>query len=101
MSRQCCTPYRGYVVEIRTSRAITLSFHGVGSRYKVSWTISSGRRSDANIGRFSERLAFVSEAEAIEYAKNRAHTFIDGVLSQASDNSAGSEVSGGSANSTG
>ncbi len=101
MSRQSYTPYRGYVIEIRTSRTITLSLHGVGPRYKVSWTVCCGSRADASVGRFSERLVFVSEAEAIEYAENRAHTFIDGVLSQASENFAGDAVSGCGAKSAG
>ena len=93
MPPQSYTPYRGYIVEIRINAAPTLSFHGLGSRYRVSWAISSPGRLDANIGRFSERLVFVSEVEALRYAENRVHTFIDCVLSQTADHFANDDVS--------
>ena len=93
MPRQSYTPYREYTVEIRINPAPTLSLYGLGSRYRVSWTISSPGRLDANIGRFSERLAFVSEDDALGYAENRAHTFIDCVLSQTADHFANDDMS--------
>ncbi|CAB3795463.1 hypothetical protein [Paraburkholderia fynbosensis] len=83
MSYQSSTPYRGYSIDVHIVSARTLSFHGVGRRYKVSWTISSCENSAQVTAGFPERLEFMSEREAFVYANNRAHTFIDCLLSGA------------------
>ncbi|RKT13687.1 hypothetical protein B0G69_6867 [Paraburkholderia sp. RAU2J] len=83
MSYQSSTPYRGYSIDVHIVSARTVSFHGVGRRYKVSWTISSSGTSAQVTAGFPERLEFMSEREAFAYANNRAHTFIDCMLSQA------------------
>jgi hypothetical protein len=85
MSYQSYAPYRGFSINVRVTPAATLSFHGVGHRYKVSWTISSYAHPGREIASFPERLGFLSEQEAFRYAENRAHTFIDCMLSGAHD----------------
>jgi hypothetical protein len=83
MSYHSSTPYRGYKIDVHIASARTLSFHGVGRRYKVSWTITSSETSAQVTTGFPERLEFMSEREAFVYANNRAHTFIDCMLSEA------------------
>jgi hypothetical protein len=53
-------------------------------RFRVSWTVSSPGASGNKIVRFPEQFDFVSEAEALRYGENRAHTYIDSVLCAAS-----------------
>lgn len=85
MSNHSSTPYRGYNIDVHVITARTLSFHGVGRRYKVSWRISSSETSAQVTAGFPERLEFMSEREAFLYANNRAHTFIDCMLSGAAN----------------
>ncbi|MDR6495889.1 hypothetical protein ACOCG7_04165 [Paraburkholderia sp. DD10] len=82
MSFQIFASYRGYSINVQVTPARTLSFHGVGRRYKVSWFIKKSGHPGEEIAGFPERLEFMSEHEAFRYAENRAHTFIDCVLSR-------------------
>ena len=81
MTLQTYASYRGYNVNVQVTQARTLSFHGVGRRYKVSWVIGKSGHSGRAIASFPERLEFIAEHEAFRYAENRAHTFIDCMLS--------------------
>jgi hypothetical protein len=58
----------------------SLCLHNAGRRFKVSWTIDSSDQSAHRIASFPERLEFISESDAFQYAENRAHTFIDSML---------------------
>ncbi|MFL9963348.1 hypothetical protein PQR02_20170 [Paraburkholderia sediminicola] len=82
MSVQTYASYRGYSINVQVTPARTLSFHGVGRRYKVSWIIIGLGDPSKTIASFPERLAFISDREAFKYAENRAHTFIDCMLSR-------------------
>lgn len=74
--------YHGYSIKVWVTAARTLSLHGVGRRYKVSWIVSKSGHPGEKIAGFPERLEFLSEHEALTYAENRAHTFIDCMLSE-------------------
>ncbi|MDR6449660.1 hypothetical protein J2794_005798 [Paraburkholderia terricola] len=82
MAFQTFSSYRGYSIDVQVTPARTLSFHGVGRRYKVSWLIKRSADPGDEIASFPERLEFMSEDEAFRYAQNRAHTFIDCMLSR-------------------
>ncbi|MFL9931152.1 hypothetical protein P0D88_18250 [Paraburkholderia sp. RL18-103-BIB-C] len=81
MSFQTYASYRGYSINVQVDPATTLSFHGGGRRYRVSWVISSLGHPGQEIANFPEHLKFLSEREAFKYAENRAHTFVDCMLS--------------------
>ncbi|WP_367839797.1 hypothetical protein [Paraburkholderia sp. DGU8] len=85
MSFQTYASYRGYRIHVQIDRATTLCFNGGGRRYKVCWVISSLVNPEQEIASFPERLEFLSEREALKYAENRAHTFIDCMLSGKQD----------------
>jgi hypothetical protein len=95
MSFQTYASYRGYGIHVEIDRATTLSFHGGGRRYKVCWIISSLAHPEQEIASFPERLEFLSEREALKYAENRAHTYIDCILSGKQDMTLHSEVERG------
>jgi hypothetical protein len=81
MSLQNSASYRGYSINVQVTAARTLSFHGVGRRYKVSWIVIEPGHPGKKIASFPERLEFMSEHEAFRYAESRAHTFLDCMLS--------------------
>lgn len=95
MSFQTYASYRGYCIHVQIDRATTLSFHGGGRRYKVCWIISSLVHPEQEIASFPERLEFLSEREALKYAENRVHTFIDCMLSGQHDMTLRGEVGRG------
>jgi hypothetical protein len=74
--------YRGYSINVWVTATRTLSLHDVGRRYKVSWIVVRSGHPGEKIASFPERLEFLSEHEAFTYAENRAHTFIDCMLSR-------------------
>lgn len=82
MSFETYASYRGYSINVWVTAARTLSLHGVGRRYKVSWIVTGSGQSSEKTASFTERLEFLSEHEAFKYAQNRAHTFIDCMLSE-------------------
>ena len=82
MSFAMYASYRGYSIKVWVTAARTLSLHGVGRRYRVSWIVSKSEHPGEKIAGFPERLEFLSEHEAFTYAENRAHTFIDCMLSE-------------------
>jgi hypothetical protein len=77
MSYESCAPYRGYGVEVCVTPCKSLSFHGMGRRYRVSWSIFPPDNLSPAIASFPERAEFLHEDEAFRYGENRAHTFID------------------------
>jgi hypothetical protein len=82
MSYRSYAPYRGYGIEVQVTPAKTLSFHGVGHRYRASWTISSPGHLEPDAASFPDCLEFMSEEEALRYGEKRAHTFIDCIISE-------------------
>jgi hypothetical protein len=92
MPYQSCAPYRGFDIDIQATTGKSLCLHAPGRRYKVCWTISSVGQSGKTLASFPEQLEFLSENEAFRYAEDRAHTFIDGMLSAKSPIHSPSEV---------
>ncbi|MEA3086153.1 MAG: hypothetical protein QOC89_3850 [Paraburkholderia sp.] len=83
MPCQSYAPYRAFKIDVQVTTGKTLCLHSAGRRYKVSWTISpSGQSAQKVIASFPEQLEFMSEQDAFRYAEKRAHTFIDGMLSE-------------------
>lgn len=80
MSLPIDASYRGYSINVQVTLARTLSFHGVGRRYRVSWTVTEPGYPDKRIASFPERVEFMFAHEAFRYAESRAHTFIDCIL---------------------
>jgi hypothetical protein len=87
MSYEACAPYRGYGVEVCVTPCKSLSFHGMGCRYRVSWSIFPPDNLSSAIASFPERAEFLHEDEAFRYGKNRAHTFIDCAIYHSSKDS--------------
>ena len=77
MSHESCAPYREYGIEVCVTTCKSLSFHGMGRRYRVSWSIFPPNNLSPAIASFPERAEFLHEDEAFRYGENRAHTFID------------------------
>ena len=92
MSFETYDSYRGYSIRVWVTAASSLSLHGVGRRYKVSWIVTRSEHPGEKIASFPERLEFLSEHEALTYAENRAHTFIDCMLSRKSGMPSSGEV---------
>jgi hypothetical protein len=82
MRSQSYAPYRGYGIDVQVTPAKTLSLHGVGHRYRVSWTVTSPGHLKPDVASFPECLEFMSEGEALRYGEKRAHTFIDCIISE-------------------
>jgi hypothetical protein len=77
MSYQSCASYRGYGIEVTVTACKSLSFHGMGRRYRVAWSIFPSDTIDPALVTFPEQAEFLHEAEARRFGKSRAHTFID------------------------
>jgi hypothetical protein len=77
MSYESCAPYRGYGIEVCVTPCKSLSFNGMGRRYRVSWSIFQPDRMSPAIASFPEQAEFLHEHEAFRYGESRAHTYID------------------------
>ena len=77
MSHGSHAPYRGYGVEVCVTSCKSMSFHGVGRRYRVSWSIFPPDNLSPAAASFPERAEFLHEDEAFRYGENRAHTFVE------------------------
>jgi hypothetical protein len=84
MSYESCVAYRGYGVEVCVTACKSLSFHGMGRRFKVSWSIFPPDKISPAIASFPERVEFLHGDEAFRYGESRAHTFIDCTIYHAS-----------------
>jgi hypothetical protein len=80
MSSQSYAPYRGYCIEVHVTRARAAVIGGIARRYRVSWTVSSLEHPES-VASFPEQFDFLSEQEASRFGENRAHTYIDSVVS--------------------
>ncbi|SIT37971.1 conserved hypothetical protein [Paraburkholderia ribeironis] len=81
MSSQSYAPYRDCHIEVRVTPAKTHSLGGTCRRYRVSWTVASLGNPRQEFASFPEQFDFLSEQDAFRYGENRAHTYIDSVLS--------------------
>lgn len=81
MASQSYAPYRGCHIEVHVTPARAHAFGGTARRYRVSWTVSSPGCPNQELASFPEQFHFLSEHEAFRYGENRAHTFIDCMLS--------------------
>jgi hypothetical protein len=81
MSGQTYVPYRGWKIEVHVTPARTYALGGIARRYRVSWTISKPGGREGEFASFPEQFDFLSEQDAFAYGENRAHTYIDSMLS--------------------
>lgn len=81
MSTQSYAPYRGCNIEVHVTPARSHALGGIYRRFRVSWKVSSPGIPDRQVASFPEQFDFLSEYEAFRYGENRAHTFIDSILS--------------------
>lgn len=81
MASQSYAPYRDCSIEVHVTPAKAHAFGGTCRRYRVSWTVSSRGDLNQELASFPEQFDFLSEQEAFRYGENRAHTFIDSILS--------------------
>lgn len=88
MTTQSYAPYRGCQIEVHVTPAKTHVIGGMARRFRVSWTVSSPGQMNRDVASFPEQFNFLSEQEAFRYGENRAHTFIDSILSAPSDGAA-------------
>jgi hypothetical protein len=58
---------------------------GMTRRFRVSWSVSSPGLLDQEVASFLEQFVFLSEQEAFRYGENRAHTYVDSILSTQAD----------------
>lgn len=81
MSIRCYAPYRGCDIEVHVSISRSNWLGGKYRRYRVSWTVTMPGRPTSQLVSFPEQFDFLTENEAFKYGENRAHTYIDSVLS--------------------
>lgn len=81
MSSQSYAPYRDCRIEVCVTPAKTHALGGACRRYRVSWTVASPGNPDQEFASFPEQFDFLSEQDAFKYGENRAHTYIDSMLS--------------------
>jgi hypothetical protein len=72
--------YRGCQIRVHVSPVRSYSLGGVYRRYRVAWTVSAVGDPDQEIASFPEQFEFINQQEAVRYAVNLAHTFIDSML---------------------
>lgn len=80
MATHTYAPYRDCCIKVCVTPSIAHAFGGTSRRFRVSWTVASPRHADCDLVSFPEQLEFLSEAHALKYGEDRAHTFIDSVL---------------------
>ncbi|MCC8392274.1 hypothetical protein LJ656_06700 [Paraburkholderia sp. MMS20-SJTR3] len=81
MSTQDYSPYRGCHIEVHVSMSRSHWLGGKYRRYRVSWTVTLPGNPPRHLASFPEQFDFLTEQEAFKYGENRAHTFIDSMLS--------------------
>ena len=84
MSYDSSAPYRGYGIEVCVTPCKSLSFHGMGHRFRVSWSVFPPDHASPAIASFPEPAEFLHEDEAFRYGESRAHTFIDCAIAHGS-----------------
>ncbi|MBC8727460.1 hypothetical protein [Paraburkholderia sp. UCT2] len=81
MSIQEYAPYRGCNIEVNVTLSKTHWLGGKYRRYRVSWTVTLPGNPEQELLSFPEQFDFLTEHEAFKYGENRAHTFVDSMLS--------------------
>ncbi|MGF6478429.1 hypothetical protein QFZ91_000590 [Paraburkholderia sp. JPY419] len=81
MSIQEYAPYRGCNIEVNVTLSKTHWLGGKYRRYRVSWTVTLPGNPHQEVVSFPEQFDFLTEREAFRYGENRAHTYIDSMLS--------------------
>jgi hypothetical protein len=85
MSTQSYGPYRGCHIEVQVTPAKAHVMGGMTRRFRVSWSVASPGLMDQEVARFPEPFVFLSEQDAFRYGENRAYTYVDSLLSTASN----------------
>jgi hypothetical protein len=65
---------------------------GMTRRFRVSWSVSWPDFLNQEVVSFPEQFVFLSEQEAFRYGENRAHTYVDSILSTKADRPMSSET---------
>jgi hypothetical protein len=81
MASRSYGPYRGCLIEVHVTHSKSHALGGISHRFRVSWTVFSPDVPDLRVASFPERFDFLCDQDAFRYGANRAHTFIDSVLS--------------------
>ncbi|APA89767.1 hypothetical protein BJG93_30330 (plasmid) [Paraburkholderia sprentiae WSM5005] len=81
MSTQDYAPYRGCDIEVHVSLSRSHGLGGKYRRFRVSWTVTMPGDPPRELANLPEQFDFLTEHEAFKYGENRAHTFIDSILS--------------------
>jgi hypothetical protein len=81
MSIQEYAPYRGCRIEVNVTLSKTHWLGGKYRRYRVSWTVTLPGNPEQELVSFPEQFDFLTEREAFRYGENRAHTYIDSIMS--------------------
>ncbi|MGF6659527.1 hypothetical protein QF000_001171 [Paraburkholderia atlantica] len=81
MSIQEYAPYRGCDIEVNVTLSKTHWLGGKYRRYRVSWTVRLPGNPHQEVVSFPEQFDFLTEREAFRYGENRAHTYVDSMLS--------------------
>ncbi|MEX3814995.1 hypothetical protein AB3X96_32840 [Paraburkholderia sp. BR13439] len=85
MSSQEYALYRGCNIEVNVSLSKTHWLGGKYRRYRVSWTVRLPGNPQQERVSFPEQFDFLTEREAFKYGENRAHTYVDSMLSTPSE----------------
>jgi hypothetical protein len=80
MASRSYGPYRGCDIEVHVTQAKSHALGGTCHRFRVSWTVFSPDNPDLRVASFPERFDFLCDQDAFRYGANRAHTFIDSIL---------------------
>jgi hypothetical protein len=81
MSTQDYAPYRGCNIEVHVTPSKSHWLGGKFRRYRVSWAVALPGNPEKEFVSFPEQFDFLTEQEAFKYGENRAHTYIDSILS--------------------
>ncbi|AXF05457.1 hypothetical protein [Paraburkholderia hospita] len=80
MKHQIVGRYRGFVIEARIELRTARSPDGVALRYRVSWSLRTGRSKEKIIGDFADPVIYDSDSIVLTCVDRAARAFIDAML---------------------
>jgi hypothetical protein len=81
MASRSYGPYRGCDIEVHVTQAKSHALGSISHRFRVSWTVFSRDNQNLRVAGCPEQFDFLCDQHAFRYGANRAHTFIDSILS--------------------
>jgi len=72
--------YRGCQIRVHVSPVRSYAMGGVYQRYSVTWRVTAAGNPDREVASFPHQFEFLNQQEAVRYAVNLAHTYIDSML---------------------